>query len=124
MFDADTLTAISLNIVALGGILAVVLNRTGVTHNTVKEVSSNIDGLTQKLKHETEPNHGTSLKDALNRIEATQRGMARDIGRLADSDIEMIHAKSQDHKVIHQRVDELTAEIQRLKEHHGQTTRR
>lgn len=70
----------------------------------------------RKLDHETAPNHGTSLKDSVNRIESTQRGMARDIGRLADADVELQHTKALDHQIIHNRLDQALAEIQRLHE--------
>lgn len=104
--DAETLTAIAANIVALGGILAIIVNKLDATH---KKTATKIANITDKLDHETNPNHGTSLKDALNRIEASQRGMQRDIGRLADMDVEMAHAKAKEH-------DRIWTAIQEIKE--------
>lgn len=38
------------------------------------------------LRTQFGPDHGGTMRDAVDRIERAQRGMARDIGRLADAD--------------------------------------
>ena len=71
---------------------------------------SDVHMLHRQLNHEMKPNHGGSLRDsndrieeklgtistsldrqadALRRVEGEQRGMAKDIGRLADTDMDL-----------------------------------
>lgn len=99
-------------IAAVGGILVAIIGMFVKIADVLQEVTNvkhKTQGLTQKLDHETSPNHGSSLKDSLNRIESDLRGMKRDVGRLADADVEIQHSKAIDH-------DRIWTAIQELKE--------
>lgn len=47
----------------------------------------------RKISHEMKPNHGGSLRDALNRIEASQRETRKDIGGLR-SEVRHLHTEA------------------------------
>lgn len=86
--------------------------------------------LHRQLNHEMKPNHGGSLRDsndrieeklgtistaldrqadALRRVEGEQRGMARDIGRLADVDMDL---RREGHDA-HNRLDDRLTRLER-----------
>ena len=103
----------SILLTALSALIATLINGTK-TKAEVREINA-------RLIHETSPNTGTSLKDATNRIEgaikemkSNQRGMARDIGRLADADHIIITEKTSSHGIIHRRIDGVVAAIEEL----------
>lgn len=102
-----------------GGVIVAIITFMAKMTEVLQEVSAvkhKTQGLVQKLEHETAPNHGTSLKDSLNRIEGDLRGMKRDVGRLADADLELHETKSRDHKAIHDRMDRLAVELEHMRE--------
>ena len=86
--------------------------------------------LHRQLNHEMKPNHGGSLRDSndrieeklgtistsldsqeksLHRLEEHQRGMARDIGRLADTDMDL----RRDAHDAHTRLDDRISRLER-----------
>lgn len=91
---------------------------------------SDVHMLHRQLNHEMKPNHGSSLRDsndrieeklgtistslerqadALRRVEGEQRGMARDIGRLADTDMDL----RRDAHDAHTRLDDRLTRLER-----------
>lgn len=99
-------------ITAIGAMLSKLANLL-MEIKTLKQQTTN---LKEKFDYETKPNHGSSLKDALNRIERAQSGTMRDIGRQASVDLELHETKTHDHKVIHKRLDDMYSMIIRLQE--------
>lgn len=84
----------------------------------------------RQLDHEVKPNHGGSLRDSndriegklaaigstlssqessLERLESSQRGMAKDIGRLADTDMDL----RRDAHDAHNRLDDRISRLER-----------
>ena len=82
----------------------------------------------RQLNHEVKPNHGGSLRDsndrieeklgtisssldmqssALRRVEGEQRGMAKDIGRLADTDMDLRREAHDAHTRLDDRITHL-----------------
>lgn len=91
---------------------------------------SDVHMLHRQLNHEMKPNHGGSLRDsndrieeklgtistsldrqadALRRVEGEQRGMAKDIGRLADTDMDL----RRDAHDAHTRLDDRLTRLER-----------
>lgn len=91
---------------------------------------SDVHMLHRQLNHEMKPNHGSSLRDSndrieeklgaistaldsqetsLHRLEEHQRGMARDIGRLADVDMDL----RRDAHDAHNRLDDRITRLER-----------
>lgn len=91
---------------------------------------SDVHILHRQLNHEMKPNHGGSLRDsndrieeklgtistsldrqadALRRVEGEQRGMAKDIGRLADTDMDL----RRDAHDAHTRLDDRLTRLER-----------
>lgn len=103
-------------IVALIAAAAGIITALGVLIQKISLVFIEVAKVKQKLNKEMAPNSGSTLKDSLNRVEAMQRGMQRDIGRLADNDLELRSSKSSDHDAIHKRLDMLAHELQSERE--------
>jgi len=114
---------------AFAAILTAVATLIGALHQGVK-TRSDVHMLHRQLNHEMKPNHGGSLRDsndrieeklgtistsldrqadALRRVEGEQRGMAKDIGRLADTDMDL----RRDAHDAHTRLDDRLTRLER-----------
>ena len=114
---------------ALAAILTAVATFIGALHQGAK-TRSDVHMLHRQLNHEMKPNHGGSLRDssdrieeklsviggaldkqtdALRRVEDEQRGMAKDIGRLADTDMDL----RRDAHDAHNRLDDRLTRLER-----------
>lgn len=114
---------------ALAAVLTAVATFIGALHQGAK-TRSDVHMLHRQLNHEMKPNHGGSLRDsndrieeklgtistaldrqadALRRVEGEQRGMAKDIGRLADVDMDL----RRDAHDAHTRLDDRLTRLER-----------
>lgn len=125
MLNAELVSAVALGgaalLTALGGFGLALANIRKLMIE-VRQLGAVAHATNQKVAHETSPNHGSSLRDAIDRIETGQRGIRRDVARLADHD--NIHEEWANAEVarVHGRIDwikdQLTA-IQHAGETHG-----
>lgn len=113
------MNASDVNLLALGfaAIITAIATLIGTLVQGAK-TREDIRNMHQQLNHEVTPNHGASLRDSMNRIEQNlsvhtealervekhQRGMARDIGRLADADAEIQSQAFQSHQRFEDRI--------------------
>lgn len=114
---------------ALAAVLTALATLVGAIVQSMK-TREDIRSMHRQLNHEVKPNHGGSLRDsndrieeklgtistaldrqadALRRVEGEQRGMAKDIGRLADVDIEL----RRDAHDAHTRLDDRITRLER-----------
>ena len=114
---------------ALAAVLTALATLLGAVVQSVK-TRSDIHSMHRQLNHEMKPNHGGSLRDsndrieeklgtistslerqadALRRVEGEQRGMAKDIGRLADTDMDL----RRDAHDAHNRLDDRITHLER-----------
>ena len=104
---------------AFGGVIAALAALIGALwsgYRTRIEVRS----MRSKLESETSPDHGTSLRDSVDRIEArlgemrdAQRGMARDIGRLGNADQRIEQTADHIHEDIRRRLERIESKRSR-----------
>lgn len=100
-------------ITAFGGVLAALAALIGAMWSGYK-TRIEVRAMRGKLESETSPDHGTSLRDSVDRIEArldemrdAQRGMARDIGRLGNADQRIEQTADHIHEDIRRRLERL-----------------
>lgn len=114
---------------ALAAVLTAIATFIGALRQGAK-TRSDVHMLHRQLNHEMKPNHGGSLRDsnnrieeklgtistsldrqadALRRVEGEQRGMAKDIGRLADTDMDL----RRDAHDAHNRLDDRISRLER-----------
>ncbi|MDU5025356.1 MAG: hypothetical protein E6261_04570 [Cutibacterium avidum] len=114
----DMIVALAALITAAGALIGAIVQGA--------KTRTEIGSLHRKVQREMDPDHGSSLRDAVNRIEAAQgdnartmRGMARDIGRLADSDQRIQASADHAHESLGKRIER----IEDTMFHHTQETR-
>ncbi|WP_130864641.1 hypothetical protein [Acidipropionibacterium timonense] len=93
-------------LIALGTLLSAIAALIGALWSGWR-TRAEVRQMHDRLNTETTPDHGSSLRDAIDRIERTQRGMARDVGRLADADEHIRSDASREHAELHHRIDRL-----------------
>ncbi|WP_210115801.1 hypothetical protein [Acidipropionibacterium timonense] len=100
-------------ITAFGGVLAALAALVGALWSGYR-TRIEVREMRGKLDSETSPDHGSSLRDSVDRIEArigemrdTQRGMARDIGRLGSADQRIEQTADHIHEDIRRRLERL-----------------
>ena len=124
---ADLITSTGALLTAVGTLVGVVVTA-AKTHAELRQIrsmhantSQQVAQVSHRLDHESRPNGGHSLKDSLDRIEVgqqsmeaaindlsdRQRGMARDIGRLASADQRIEATAHDEHERIHRRIDQV-----------------
>lgn len=112
---------------ALAAVLTAIATFIGALRQGAK-TRSDVHMLHRQLNHEMKPNHGGSLRDsndrieeklgtistsldmqssALRRVEGEQRGMAKDIGRLADTDMDLRREAHDAHNRLDDRISRL-----------------
>lgn len=102
----DIIMAVAALLTALGALIAALVQGA--------KTRAEIGSLHRKVQREMDPDHGSSLRDAINRIEQSQtdhsrmmRGMARDIGRLADIDRDIQRAAHDAHRDLANRIERI-----------------
>ena len=114
---------------ALAAVLTALATLVGAIVQSMK-TREDIRSMHRQLNHEVKPNHGGSLRDSndrieeklgtistaldsqetsLHRLEEHQRGMAKDIGRLADVDMDL----RRDAHDAHNRLDDRITRLER-----------
>lgn len=114
---------------AVAAVLTALATLVGAIVQSMK-TREDIHSMHRQLNHEMKPNHGGSLRDsndrieeklgtistsldmqssALRRVEGEQRGMAKDIGRLADTDMDL---RREAHDA-HNRLDDRLTRLER-----------
>lgn len=114
---------------AVAAVLTALATLVGAIVQSIK-TREDIRSMHRQLNHEVKPNHGGSLRDSndrieeklgaistaldgqetsLHRLEEHQRGMAKDIGRLADTDMDL----RRDAHDAHTRLDDRIARLER-----------
>ena len=114
---------------AVAAVLTALATLVGAIVQSMK-TREDIRSMHRQLNHEMKPNHGGSLRDsndrieeklgtistsldiqadALRRVEGEQRGMAKDIGRLADTDMDL---RREAHDA-HNRLDDRLTRLER-----------
>lgn len=114
---------------AVAAVLTALATLVGAIVQSMK-TREDIRSMHRQLNHEVKPNHGGSLRDSndrieeklgaistaldgqetsLHRLEEHQRGMAKDIGRLADTDMDL----RRDAHDAHTRLDDRIARLER-----------
>lgn len=106
----DMIVALAALITAAGALIGAIVQGA--------KTRTEIGSLHRKVQREMDPDHGASLRDAVNRIEATQhdnartmRGMARDIGRLADADQRIETTAHDEHERLNHRIDKIEGSL-------------
>ena len=114
---------------AVAAVLTALATLVGAIVQSMK-TREDIRSMHRQLNHEMKPNHGGSLRDSndrieeklgtistaldgqetsLHRLEEHQRGMAKDIGRLADTDMDL----RRDAHDAHNRLDDRISRLER-----------
>ena len=114
---------------AVAAVLTALATLVGAIVQSMK-TREDIRSMHRQLNHEVKPNHGGSLRDSndrieeklgtistsldsqetsLHRLEEHQRGMAKDIGRLADTDMDL----RRDARDAHTRLDDRLTRLER-----------
>lgn len=104
-------------IVSLTPLITALAALVGAVAQGIK-IRAEIRSLRGKVQYEMGPNHGSSLRDAINRIEESQkqamktvRGMSRDIGRLADADQNIQEIADHAHESLNKRIERVENNI-------------
>lgn len=104
-------------IVSITALIAAIASCIGAIVQGAK-IRAEVRSLTGKVRYEMGPNHGSTLRDAVNRIEESQkqtektvRGMSRDIGRLADADQNIQESADHTHESLGKRIQRIEDSI-------------
>lgn len=93
-------------VVALVGTLATVLSALGLLAvNTASAVKQRAE--TRALMAQMTPDSGSSLRDAVDRIESELRGIRRDIGRHGDELVDLRRSADETHRDLSDRITDL-----------------
>lgn len=102
----DIIMAVAALATALGALIASLVQGA--------KTRADIGSLHRKVQRKMDTDHGTSLRDAVNRIEAAQtaqgralRGMAKDVGRLADADYQLRESADRAHESLAARISRI-----------------
>ena len=111
------INAINDIIVAITALIAAIASCIGAIVQGAK-TRAEVRSLTGKVRYEMGSNHGSTLRDAVNRIEESQkqtektvRGMSRDIGRLADADQNIQEIADHAHESLGKRIQRVEDSI-------------